>query len=55
MIEHYQPWEQDKELTASLQAYRVTVNVGWEHAGRSRQITFNSVRLKKVETTDIQG
>ena len=55
VIEYYQPWEQDKELTASLQAYRVTVNVGWEHAGRSRQITLNSVRLKKVETTDIQG
>jgi general secretion pathway protein I len=48
-IEHYQPWEQDKELAASMLGYLVTVNVDWEHAGRNRQISLSSVRLKQVE------
>jgi len=55
VIEHYQPWEQEKELTAPLLAYRVSVNVDWEHAGRTRQITLNSVRLKQVEQTGKRG
>ena len=43
--------EQEKELAVPLLAYRVTVNVDWEHAGRTRQITLRSVRLKQVERT----
>ena len=49
LVELYQPWEQDKELTAPLLGYLVTVNVGWEHAGRNRQISLSTVRLKQVE------
>jgi general secretion pathway protein I len=55
VVEHYLPWEEGKELAAPLLAYRVTVNVDWEHAGRTRQITLRSVRLKKVARTDGQG
>lgn len=55
VVEHYRPWEEDRELTADLLAYRVTVNVDWEHAGRTRQITLRSVRLKKAKRTDRQG
>jgi general secretion pathway protein I len=55
VVEHYQPWEQDKELVTPLLAYRVTVNVDWEHAGRGRQLTLNSVRLKPVARTEKQG
>lgn len=55
VVEHYLPWEEDKELTAPLQAYRVTINVDWEHAGRARQFTLRSVRLKKAEQTGGQG
>ncbi len=51
VIKRYQPWEQDRELDAPLLGYRVTVKVDWEHAGRSRQITLNSVRLKQAERT----
>ncbi|MGB5454656.1 MAG: type II secretion system protein [Gammaproteobacteria bacterium] len=52
VIENYQPWEQqDKQLSARVLAYQVTVNVDWEHAGRSRQISLSSVRLKPVGRT----
>jgi general secretion pathway protein I len=54
-VEHYQPWEQDKELTAPLQGYHVTVNVDWEHAGRNRQISLSSVRLKQLERSAGRG
>ena len=52
VVEQYQPWEQDKELSTQLLAYRITVNVDWEHAGRSRQVSLSSVRLKPVEPKD---
>ena len=52
VVEQYQPWEQDKELSTQLLAYSVTVNVDWEHAGRSRQVSLSSVRLKPVEQKD---
>lgn len=55
VVEDYLPWEQDKELAAPLLAYRVTVNVDWEHAGRTRQITLSSVRLKQAERKERQG
>lgn len=55
VVEHYQAWEQDKELVTPLQAYRVTVNVDWEHGGRTRQITLSSVRLKQAGQTDRRG
>lgn len=55
MVEHYQPWEQEKELAAPLLAYLVTVNVDWEHAGRNRQISLSSVRLKQVERSGGRG
>ena len=55
LVEHYQPWEQDKELTAPLLGYLVTVNVDWEHAGRNRQISLSSVRLKKLERSSGRG
>jgi general secretion pathway protein I len=55
IVENYQPWEQDKQLTAKLLAYRITVNVDWEHAGRTRQISLSSVRLKQEKRTDSPG
>ena len=55
VVEHYQPWEQDRELDAPLQGYRVTVRVDWKHAGHSRQITLNSVRLKQAKRTAGSG
>jgi len=55
VVENYHPWEEDKALTTPLLAYRVTVNVDWEHAGHVRQITLRSVRLKKAERTGGQG
>lgn len=55
VVEHYQPWQQDKELTAVVLAYRVTVSVDWEHGGDSRQITLNSVRLKPAKQADTRG
>lgn len=55
VVEPYQPWEQEKELSAPLLAYTVTVNVDWEHAGRTRQVKLSSVRLKQVEQTGTRG
>lgn len=49
-IEEYAPWEQDRELSAAVLAYRVTVNVDWEHAGQTRQVSLSSVRLEQPET-----
>jgi general secretion pathway protein I len=49
VVELYQPWAQDKELAAPLLGYLVTVNVDWAHAGRNRQISLSSVRLKQVK------
>ena len=54
-VERYLPWEDDKELTTPMLAYRVTVNVDWEHAGRSREISLSSVRLKQAGRTRGQG
>ena len=55
VIEVYRPWEQDKELTVKMQPYRVTVSVDWEHAGRTRQVSLSSVRLKTEEQTGGRG
>jgi len=55
VVEDYQPWQQDRELDAPLQGYRVTVRIDWKHAGRSRQITLNSVRLKQAKRTGGSG
>ena len=52
VVENYQPWEQDKQLTTKLLAYMITVNVDWEHAGQTRQISLNSVRLQQEKPTD---
>jgi general secretion pathway protein I len=49
MVELYQPWEQDKALLAPLLGYFVTVSVDWEHAGKNRQISLSSVRLKQTK------
>ena len=54
-VERYLPWEEDKELTTPMLAYRVTVNVDWEHAGRSREISLSSVRLKQAGRTTGRG
>ena len=55
VVEDYSPWEQPKELSSPLLAYRITVNVDWEHAGRSREISLSSVRLKQAQRTDGKG
>ena len=55
VIDDYSPWEQDRELSAQVLAYRVTVNVGWEHAGQARQISLSSVRLKQPEKQGTRG
>ena len=55
VIDDYSPWEQDRELSAQVLAYRVTVNVGWEHAGQARQISLSSVRLKQPEKQGTGG
>ena len=49
VVDYYQPWEQRKELSTDLLTYRVTVQVDWEHAGRTRQVSLSSVRLKPVD------
>ena len=51
VIDDYEAWEQDKELSVDLRAYRVTVNVDWEHAGRTRNVSLSSVRLKPPPPT----
>jgi len=51
VIEHYQPWKQDTEFRAPLAAYRVTINVYWEHTGNTRKITLSSVRLGRTGQT----
>ena len=55
VVEPYQAWEQDRELTAPVQAYRVTVSVDWKHAGKTRQVSLSSVRLKQLERTGVRG
>ena len=55
MVELYQPWEQDKALDAPLLGYLVTVSVDWMHAGRNRQISLSSVRLKQVKQSIGRG
>ena len=55
IVDEYVPWEQPRELTTELLAYRVTVSVDWEHAGRNRQVTLSSVRLKHPENTGSRG
>jgi len=52
VVEQYQPWQQNRELVTPLLAYRITVNVDWEHAGSSRQVSLSSVRLKPIEQKD---
>jgi general secretion pathway protein I len=55
IIEAYQPWEKEKELSATMQGYRVTVNVDWERAGQKRRLSLSSIRLRKVDTDGIPG
>jgi len=55
VVDTYQPWVQDRELSTPMEAYRVSVSVDWEHAGRTRQVTLNSVRLKKAEQPGRRG
>ena len=55
VIDIYQPWEQDRQLDAPMQAYRVTVSVDWEHAGQTRQVSLSSVRLKQLDSTGARG
>jgi general secretion pathway protein I len=55
VIEPYRPWEEDKALAAPVQAYRVTIRVDWDDAGRKRQVTLSSIRLKHPERTGGQG
>jgi general secretion pathway protein I len=55
VVEPYQAWEQDRELAARVQAYRVTVSVDWKHAGKTRQVSLSSVRLKQLERTGVRG
>ena len=55
VVEPYKPWEQDRELTVSLEAYLVTINVYWEHTGDTRQLTLHSVRLQQAEQTSGQN
>jgi general secretion pathway protein I len=50
VIQTYQPWEKEKELSTAMQGYRVTVNVDWERAGQKRRLTLSSIRLRKVDT-----
>ena len=55
VIEVYRPWEQEKELTTQMLPYLVSVSVGWEHAGRTRQVKLSSVRVKKAEQPGRRG
>jgi general secretion pathway protein I len=55
IIETYQPWEKGKELSATMQGYRVTVNVDWERAGQKRRLSLSSIRIRKVDTDGIPG
>ena len=55
VVEDYRPWEEGRELAANLQAFQVTVNVDWEQAGRTHQITLSSVRLKPLQRTGGRG
>lgn len=55
VIEHYQPWKRQKQLTVPVKAYRITVNVNWQHAGGESQVTLNSVRLKHTPQTQGRG
>ena len=55
VVEHYQPWEQDRELHLPLAAYKVTINVYWEHTGSTRKITLSSVRLGETGQTGRQS
>jgi len=55
LVEPYRPWQQDKQLVATLTAYRVTVKVSWQHAGGTRQIRLSSVRLKQIKRMETPG
>jgi general secretion pathway protein I len=55
VIQTYQPWEKEKELSTAMQGYRVTVNVDWERAGQKRRLTLSSIRLRKVDTDGMPG
>jgi general secretion pathway protein I len=55
VIQAYQPWEKEKELSTAMQGYRVTVNVDWERAGQKRRLTLSSIRLRKVDTDGMPG
>jgi general secretion pathway protein I len=53
VIEHYQPWQQEKALITPVTAYHVTVNVYWQHSAGNSQISLSSVRLQ--HSTDVPG
>jgi len=36
-------------------AYRVTVNVSWQHAGGTRRVRLSSVRLKQIKRMETPG
>ncbi len=48
IIEDYAPWEESKQLRVPIKAYRVTVNVSWQHAAGDSRITLSSVRLQHI-------
>lgn len=50
VIETYQPWEEQKELTRKVDSYRVTVNVAWDRYEKQRRLSLSSIRLGKVDT-----
>ena len=41
----YEPWGEDVMPTDNVQAFWVTVDVGWMGAGRPHRVTLSSVRL----------
>lgn len=55
VIEHYQPWQQDKTLISPVTAYQVTVNVYWQHTGGNSQISLSSLRLQHSPGIPGQG
>jgi len=46
VIDTYQPWQDGAHAQLPVTAYWVTVQVDWEHAGRSRQVSLRSLRLR---------
>ena len=44
-VEPYVPTDQPNNQNLPVEAFLVTIQVEWEHRGRSRQISLNSIRL----------